>query len=49
MLKTFGKIFKVIRESKNMSLKEAAARDISVAPVLSGESAVSRLILSIAA
>ena len=31
MLKTFGKIFKVIRESKNMSLKEVAAGDISVA------------------
>ncbi|KXT84788.1 Rgg family transcriptional regulator [Streptococcus panodentis] len=31
MLKTSGKIFKIIRESKNMSLKEVAAGDISVA------------------
>ena len=41
MLKTFGKIFKVIRESKNMSLKEAAAGDISVAQLSRFERGVS--------
>ena len=45
MLKTFGKIFKVIRESKNMSLKEAAAGDISVAQLSRFERGVSGITL----
>ena len=45
MLKTFGKIFKVIRESKNMSLKEAAAEDISVAQLSRFERGVSGITL----
>lgn len=45
MLKTFGKIFKVIRESKNMSLKEVAAGDISVAQLSRFERGVSGITL----
>ena len=45
MLKTFGKIFKVIRESKNMPLKEAAAGDISVAQLSRFERGVSGITL----
>lgn len=50
MLKAFGKIFKVIRESKKMSLKEVAAGDISVAQLsrFNGELMGSHLILFIA-
>ena len=44
-MKTFGKIFKVIRESKNMSLKEAAAGDISVAQLSRFERGVSGITL----
>jgi len=45
MLKTFGKIFKVIRESKNMTLKEVAAGDISVAQLSRFERGVSGITL----
>lgn len=45
MLKTFGKIFKVIRESKNMSLKEVTAGDISVAQLSRFERGVSGITL----
>ena len=41
MLKTSGKIFKIIRESKNMSLREVAAGDISVAQLSRFERGIS--------
>lgn len=43
MQKTSGKIFKIIRESKNMSLKEVAAGDISSAQLSRFERGVSAL------
>lgn len=45
MLKAFGKIFKVIRESKKMSLKEVAAGDISVAQLSRFERGVNGITL----
>ena len=45
MLETFGKIFKVIRESKKMSLKEVAAGDISVAQLSRFERGVNGITL----
>ncbi|MDO4666635.1 MAG: helix-turn-helix domain-containing protein [Streptococcus sp.] len=41
MIKTSGKIFKIIRESKNMSLKEVADEDISVAQLSRFERGIS--------
>ena len=43
IVKSSGKILKIIRESKNMSLKEVAAGDISVAQLSRYERGISSL------